>query len=116
MTKEYIGKNVKEYRQNRNMTQEGLGEKAELHYTYIGQVERGEKNPSLTALEKIADALNIGLDKLLVDYDLSPEISVKISNITDLLTLLNKRELDLIYTFLKAIIKFFDKYKIEKKE
>lgn len=41
------------------MTQEALAEKAELHYSYIGGVERGERNISLETLEKIIKALEI---------------------------------------------------------
>jgi len=38
-----------------------LAAKTGLHYTYIGQVERGKKNPSLKSIEKIANALNTSL-------------------------------------------------------
>lgn len=41
------------------MNQETLGEKAGLHHTYIGQVERGEKNLTVGSLVRISDALGI---------------------------------------------------------
>lgn len=54
-----VGQRIRTYRQKTNMTQEELAEQAELHHTYIGQVERGEKNMTLSSLEKILDALNV---------------------------------------------------------
>lgn len=54
-----IGQRIRYYRRQRGLTQETLAEKAELHHTYIGQVERGEKNITLVSLEKITGALDI---------------------------------------------------------
>lgn len=64
---EQLGKRIKEVRQKIGLTQEELGERAELHYSYIGQVERGNKLPSIKTLKKIAAALNIKLEALLED-------------------------------------------------
>lgn len=46
------------------LTQEELAERAELHHTYIGQVERGEKNLTLTTLERIVNALDVSYSEL----------------------------------------------------
>lgn len=67
---ELIGRRIKEARHKLGLTQEELGERARLHYSYIGQVERGNKVPSIKTLKKIASALNIRLEILLED---SPE-------------------------------------------
>lgn len=115
MQKEFIGKKIKEYRKINNLTQESLGEKAGLHYTYIGQVERGEKEPSLKSLINIAEALGVGVDKLLINYDLSSEASIKISNITDLLLNRDEKELEMIYTLLKDLTEILEEHDIEKK-
>lgn len=113
MRKEYIGKKIKEYRKINEFTQETLGEKAGLHYSYIGQVERGEKEPSLKSLLKIADALGVGVDKLLIDYDISSDVSIKISNITDLLLERDEKELEMIYVLLKDLINILEEQDIE---
>lgn len=56
-----VGKRVRALRKERGLTQEGLGGRADLHYTYIGAVERGEKNCSIETLDKISKALSINI-------------------------------------------------------
>lgn len=53
-----IGKVVNSRRQSRRMSLEELGTRAGLHRAYISEIERGERNPSLTVLKKLADALD----------------------------------------------------------
>lgn len=60
-----IGKRIREARLKLGLTQEKLGERAEVHYSYIGQVERGHKTPSIRTLRKIAYALNTPVEYLL---------------------------------------------------
>lgn len=62
-----IGRKLRAYRRKMGMTQEELAEKAELHYTYIGQVERGEKNLTLVSMEKILNALEVSFKELFED-------------------------------------------------
>lgn len=59
-----IGQRIRNYRTQKNLSQEKLAEAAGCHPTYIGQVERGEKNATLESIEKIASALNISLSQL----------------------------------------------------
>lgn len=54
-----IGKRLRGYRSSVGYSQEKLADKAGLHPTYIGQVERGEKNLTIESLEKITSALDI---------------------------------------------------------
>lgn len=58
---ERFGLRIKELRLDAKLTQEELADKANLHYTYIGVVERGKKNISLINIEKIAKALGVNL-------------------------------------------------------
>lgn len=62
-----FGKNVQKYRQAMNISQEELAYRSGLHRTYIGMVERAERSISLQNAKKIADALNVKLDTLLLN-------------------------------------------------
>ncbi len=60
-----FGRNLQTIRKSQNLSQEQLAEKASLHRTYIGMIERGEKNITLRNIEKVAKALNINIKDLL---------------------------------------------------
>jgi transcriptional regulator with XRE-family HTH domain len=51
-------------RKEKNLSQEELSFKADLHRTYIGMIERAEKNITLVNIEKIAKALNVDIKEL----------------------------------------------------
>jgi len=59
-----FGEKVQLERKKRKWTQETLAEKANLHRTYIGMIERAEKNVSLKNVAKIAEALSLSLHEL----------------------------------------------------
>jgi len=60
----FVGQRIRNYRTQQKLSQEKLAEIAGCHPTYIGQLERGEKNATLESIEKIASALNIPLSEL----------------------------------------------------
>jgi transcriptional regulator with XRE-family HTH domain len=60
-----FGTNVQKYRKERQLSQEKLAELAGLHRTYIGMIERAEKNITLCSIEKIARALDLEIGELL---------------------------------------------------
>ena len=60
-----LAANIREFRQQHGLSQEQLADLCELHRTYIGSVERGERNVSLSTLEVLATALRIGVPELL---------------------------------------------------
>jgi transcriptional regulator with XRE-family HTH domain len=62
-----FGRKIRFEREKRNISQEKLGELAGIHRTYVGMIERGEKNITLLNMEKVAQALDITL-KQLVDF------------------------------------------------
>lgn len=63
--REKFGSHLRKLRQGQKLTQEGLAERARLHWTYVGQIERGKRNPSLINLHKLAKALKVSAGQLL---------------------------------------------------
>jgi len=64
-TLEKFGEKVREERHKQGLSQEELASRAGVHRTYIGMIERAEKNITLENIEKIAKALRISLDKIM---------------------------------------------------
>ena len=62
---EIFGRNVQKYRKEKEISQEKLAEIAGVHRTYVGMIERAEKNITLRNMEKIANALNVKIKDLL---------------------------------------------------
>ena len=60
-----LGKAVRKKRLQLGLSQERLAEKADLHWTYIGGIERGERNVSLLNIVKIARALGATPSRLM---------------------------------------------------
>jgi transcriptional regulator with XRE-family HTH domain len=58
-----FGQRIRELRKAKKLSQQELGRKTRLHYTYIGAVERGEINTSFDNVVRIADALGIELEE-----------------------------------------------------
>lgn len=54
-----FGKHVRELRKKKGYSQEELADKAGLHRTYIGAIERGEQNVSIDNISRIAKALDV---------------------------------------------------------
>jgi len=59
-----LGKRIRELRRAQLLTQEELAERADLHPTFIGAIERGEKNSSIQSLLRIADGLGLEIKDL----------------------------------------------------
>jgi predicted transcriptional regulator len=60
-----VAKNVSKFRRKLGLTQEGLAEKAEMHWTYISGVERCKYNISLNSIVRLAKALGRAPHELL---------------------------------------------------
>lgn len=59
-----LGLRLRQLREARGLTQEQLGEKAELDQTYLSGVERGIRNPSVVVLSRLAKGLKLSLSEL----------------------------------------------------
>lgn len=88
MDRTAFGKRIKEARKKAKLTQDALSEKADIAVTYLGEIERGEKTPSLEVMINIANALGVSSDYLLRDnveaasIYVDADISAKLSALT----------------------------------
>lgn len=73
-----IGQCIRKFRQQSDLSQERLAELASCDATYLGEIERGERNASIEVIKRIADALQIPLSKLFEKVD---GIDAKMRNI-----------------------------------
>jgi transcriptional regulator with XRE-family HTH domain len=62
-----FAKRLRQIRQVRGLSQEALADLASLHRTYVGSVERGERNVSIDNMERLAKALEVDIVELLKD-------------------------------------------------
>lgn len=60
-----LGQNIKRIREQKGMTQGDICRALNLDRGYISSIENGKRNPTLSTLKKLADALKISVDELL---------------------------------------------------
>lgn len=86
---------TRDFRKSKGLSQDQLGEMCGFHFSYIGGVERGERNISLENISKIAEALDIE-PKEFFQFDepfLSPRSEEKEAALTEVLALLKNKEI-----------------------
>lgn len=101
-----IGQRIRNYRTQKGLSQEKLAELAGCHPTYIGQLERGEKNATLESVEKIASAMDISLSELFDKLGKSGGDNIA-AKCYDLVASKNEAEQEQLYKMLQEM----DKYK-----
>ena len=101
-----IGQRIRNYRTQKGLSQEKLAELAGCHPTYIGQLERGEKNATLESVEKIASAMDISLSELFNKLGKSGGDNIA-AKCYDLVASKNEAEQKQLYKMLQEM----DKYK-----
>ncbi len=67
--KKKFGNQVKKFRLEKGLSQEALANQADLDRTYIPSIEKGDRNVSITVIEKIAKALKVKIVELLDEID-----------------------------------------------
>ncbi len=60
-----VGRNLRAYRKKKGLSQEDFADFVGVHRTYMGGLERGERNLTLQSLEKLAEALGVDVRELL---------------------------------------------------
>ena len=103
-----LGQRIRNYRTAMGLSQEKLAELCGCHPTYIGQIERGEKNATIESIEKISVALNVSLSKLFEKLGTQNDETRNIPlECYEFLSEKTKKEQDYLYHILLEI----DKYK-----
>lgn len=104
-----IGKRIRSYRNNLSLSQEKLAELSGCHPTYIGQIERGEKNATIESIEKISSALNVPLSKLFEKLGGTENTGRNIPlECYDILSAKTPQEQEIIYRIIIEIDKYKD--------
>lgn len=105
-----VGQNIRNVRQSRGLSQEGLALRAEMNPSYVGQIERGEKSPTIDSLGKIAKGLDIDLE-VLFHFDNCAEIQEMtiIKKIEFELKGRTEEEQEAVYRFVKQLLRFRDR-------
>jgi len=109
-----VGERIRNLRKAKRWTQEQLAEAASLHYSYIGGVERGDRNISLETLEKIISALSVPPTELFNFDDSTDE--TRRAAIDEILTLITSRktsEIEMISKINKEIFAAIDAKSID---
>ena len=68
-----FGRRVRELRKARGFSQEELAHRVGIHYTYVGGIERGERNPALANIGRIATALGVSIAELFSVFTVRPK-------------------------------------------
>jgi transcriptional regulator with XRE-family HTH domain len=70
-----LAKNLRTLRARDGLSQEALADLVGLHRTYVGSIERAERNVSLDNIDKLAEVLNIDISELLsASFDIAPKV------------------------------------------
>ncbi|TKH37934.1 transcriptional regulator [Paenibacillus polymyxa] len=85
-----VGARIRALRKEKGLSQESLGEKGGFHFSYIGQIERGEKNVSLINIAKIADALDVNLIQLFAYVNEDIKVTKHEDGIQEIVNILQK--------------------------
>jgi transcriptional regulator with XRE-family HTH domain len=108
--KKSVGERIRDLRKARGLSQEQLGERAGFHFSYIGGLERGERNISLVNLSKLSESLNVNINDFFRDIpstEIDEGISLLHNEIDYFLKGLNEKELTMVKTILEAITKTY---------
>ena len=104
-----VGKRLRSYRTGQGLSQEKLAEKAGLHPTYIGQVERGEKNLTIESLEKITSALDVPMANVFEKIEERSDAANYCLQAYELLSRKSSADREILFRILEGIEKYAEK-------
>jgi len=104
-----VGKRIRELRKARGLSQHALAEKCGFTFSYIGGVERAEKNISLINLSKITDALEVGVHQFFIyshRYENLPANDQHIQEIVAALAKHDEKTVEMAKNILMEVLKY----------
>ncbi|WP_079914149.1 helix-turn-helix domain-containing protein [Paenibacillus sp. 32352] len=103
-----VGKRIREIRKAQGLSQNALAERCGFTFSYIGGVERAEKNISLINLEKIADGLGVGVHQFFTysyQYEQLPSNEKVIQEIVSLLVQHDEQTINMAKNILTEVLR-----------
>lgn len=105
----HIGERIRYYRKERKLSQEELAYRVALHTTYIGQLERSEKNATLNSLAKVCAALDITLAEFFQEPATTTKmLSIELTQIISLLDGRSKKDQQKVLSIIESLLKWKD--------
>lgn len=101
--KNLLGRRIRDIRKAKGWTQEELGSRADISYKFIGEIERGQQNPSFDTLVKIADALEVELYELLRFEEGIPSRKELESGVAKIIKGISEKDLRQIFSILRDL-------------
>ena len=111
--KKELGQRIRSLRKRQGLTQEEMADKCGLHWTYIGGLERGERNPTLTTMQKVAEGLGVSVHELLdakAFQSVSTERDSREGRLMRLLRRKDSQAVDLAAGIVREVISWREKY------
>lgn len=102
-----FGQRVRALRKERDLSQIELGQRSELDHTYIGSVERGERNISIDAMGKIAAGLGVEIGELF-HYTAAKQVDPSIGALVALLEGREPRSNEMVLEVVKKMVEWKD--------
>ncbi len=103
-----VGKRIREIRKSRGLSQTVLAEKCGFTFSYIGGVERAEKNISLLNLEKIAEGLGVGVHQFFTysyQYEQLTNNETTIKEIVSLLIDQDSQSIEMVKNIVSEVLR-----------
>lgn len=102
-----VGNRIRDIRKSKNLSQQQLADLARTHYSYIGDLERGNRNITLQSLEKIASALEVDISDFFIYqyHSKKSQSNPTLVEIMDLLLEINETNQKKVLNILKEVFR-----------
>jgi transcriptional regulator with XRE-family HTH domain len=102
-----LGRRIREERLKLNLTQEQLAEQVDISTSYMGQIERGERNIALDTLVRMSNSLGVTVDYLLKD-SVNTDTNIFINQINQILSNRSSKDKQMALDVLKVMFAHLD--------